>query len=130
MAKEIYFNEEAIEKIKKGVNLVGDAVRLTLGGRGHFAVLENFPGTHPTVTCDGVTVARNIIIKDRTEGLGVDMIRDIADKTNDFAGDGTTTTVVFGQEIFNRGVKAISMGEKPHLIRRGLEAASEFAIKH
>ena len=76
-----------------------------------------------------MTVARNIITKDRTEQMGVDAIRDIADKTNDFAGDGTTTAVVFGQEIFNRGIKAISMGDQPHAVRRGLEAACVFAVE-
>lgn len=119
-AKEVKFGAEARAEIQKGVNIVADAVKVTLGPRGRHAALERGYGT-PVVTKDGVSVARAIELKDPLQNMGVSLIKAAASATNSMAGDGTTTATVLSQAIFNEGLKLISAGNNPVLLKRGLD---------
>ncbi len=123
MAKIILFNEEARKKLKAGVDKVADAVRITMGPRGRNVVLDKGYGT-PTITNDGVSIAKEITLKDKFENMGAEIVKEVATKTNDLAGDGTTTSVVLTQAIVSEGMKHTSMGVNALGIRMGIEQAT------
>src|SRR6267378_2707575 len=122
MAKQIVQGEEARQAILRGVNLLADAVKVTLGPRGRNVVIEKKFGS-PTITKDGVTVAKEIELKDALENMGAQMVREVASKTSDVAGDGTTTATVLAQAIYREGVKTVAAGANPMAMKRGIERA-------
>src|SRR5262245_26011104 len=119
-SKEIIFQENARAQIMHGVNTLANAVRVTLGPRGRNVVIEKSWGA-PTVTKDGVTVAKEIELENKFENMGAQMVKEVASKTSDKAGDGTTTATVLAQAIYNEGVKLVTAGHNPMEIKRGLE---------
>jgi len=126
-AKEMKFHEEARQAMLKGVNTLANAVRVTLGPKGRNVVLGKKFGS-PVITKDGVTVAREIELKDRYENMGAQMVREVAVKTNDTAGDGTTTATVLAQAIFREGVKNVTAGANPMSLQRGILLATEKVV--
>src|SRR4029450_8977721 len=122
MAKQITYGEQSRQAIPRGVDQLANAVKVTLGPRGRNVVLGTKFGP-PTITKDGVTVAREIDLKDRLENLGAQMVREVASKTSDVAGDGTTTATVRAQAIFREGVKHVVSGASPMDIKRGIDRA-------
>ncbi len=126
--KIIMFEQPARDKILKGVNVMADAVKSTLGPKGRNAILEKSWGS-PTVTKDGVTVAKEIELEDRFENLGAQMLKEVASKTSDVAGDGTTTATVLAQAIFREGVKMVAAGASPMDLKRGIDTAVEAVVK-
>ncbi|PYY04129.1 MAG: chaperonin GroEL [Acidobacteria bacterium] len=122
MAKQIVHGEESRQAILRGVNLLADAVRVTLGPRGRNVVIEKRFGS-PTITKDGVTVAKEIELQDGLENMGAQMVREVASKTSDVAGDGTTTATVLAQAIYREGVKTVAAGANPMAMKRGIEKA-------
>src|SRR4026207_737189 len=128
MAKQILFGETSRQAILRGVNQLADAVKVTLGPRGRNVVLEKKFGG-PNITKDGVTVAKEIELKDPLENMGAQMVREVASKTSDVAGDGTTTATILAQAIFREGVKAVAAGANPMALKRGIEKAVEAVVK-
>src|SRR6184192_351543 len=128
MAKQIVTGENSRQAILRGVNALADAVKITLGPKGRNAVIEKKFGA-PVITKDGVTVAKEIELKDPLENMGAQMVREVASKTSDVAGDGTTTATVLAQAIFREGVKSVAAGANPMALKRGIEQAVEAAIK-
>jgi chaperonin GroEL len=128
MAKQIIYGEDSRQKILKGVNQLADTVRITLGPKGRNVVLDKKFGS-PTITKDGVTVAKEIELKDPLENMGAQMVREVASKTSDVAGDGTTTATVLAQAIFREGVKTVAAGANPMALKRGIERAVEVAVE-
>jgi chaperonin GroEL len=124
MAKQLQFNEEARRSLKRGVDIVADAVKTTLGPRGRNVAIDKKFGS-PTVTHDGVTVAKEIELKDPFENMGAQLLKEAATKTNDIAGDGTTTATVLAQSIVEEGLKVVAAGANPMLLKRGLEKGTE-----
>ena len=124
MAKQIIYGEQARQTVLRGINQMADAVKVTLGPRGRNVILGKAYGS-PTITKDGVTVAREIDLKDRLENMGAQMAREVASKTSDLAGDGTTTATVLAQAIFREGVKHVVSGANPMDIKRGIDRAVE-----
>jgi chaperonin GroEL len=122
MAKTIVHGEESRQAILRGVNILADAVKVTLGPKGRNVVIEKKFGS-PTITKDGVTVAKEIELKDAQENMGAQMVREVASKTSDIAGDGTTTATVLAQAIFREGVKTVAAGANPMAMKRGIEKA-------
>src|SRR6202451_4321410 len=122
MAKQIVHGEESRQAILRGVNLLADAVKVTLGPKGRNVVIEKKFGS-PTITKDGVTVAKEIELRDAAENMGAQMVREVASKTSDVAGDGTTTATVLAQAIFREGVKTVAAGANPMALKRGIEKA-------
>src|ERR1700693_3148675 len=122
MAKQIVHGEESRQAILRGVNLLADAVKATLGPKGRNVVIEKKFGS-PTITKDGVTVAKEIELKDGLENMGAQMVREVASKTSDVAGDGTTTATVLAQAIYREGVKTVAAGANPMAMKRGIEKA-------
>ena len=122
MAKHIVHGEESRQAILRGVNLLADAVKVTLGPKGRNVVIEKKFGS-PTITKDGVTVAKEIELRDGLENMGAQMVREVASKTSDVAGDGTTTATVLAQAIFREGVKTVAAGANPMALKRGIEKA-------
>ncbi|HEX2834012.1 MAG TPA: chaperonin GroEL [Thermoanaerobaculia bacterium] len=129
MAKRITYSEEARQAILRGVNKLADAVKVTLGPKGRNVVIEKKFGS-PTITKDGVTVAKEIELKDELENAGAQMVREVASKTSDIAGDGTTTATVLAQAIFREGVKNVTAGANPMDIKKGIELAVRAAVEH
>src|SRR5713101_7916959 len=127
-AKVVRFAQEAREKILKGVNVLADAVTVTLGPRGRNVVLEKSFGA-PTVTKDGVTVAKEIELEDKFENMGAQMVKEVASKTSDVAGDGTTTATVLARAIFTEGLKMVVAGHDPMTLKRGVDKAVEAIVK-
>ena len=127
MSKRIVFSEKARELLKNGVNIVADAVKITLGPKGRNVVLEKGFGA-PTITNDGVTIAKEIELEDKIENMGAEIVKEVANKTNDMAGDGTTTAVVLTQAIVKEGLKSITLGVNPMGIRIGIEKATESIV--
>ena len=127
MAKQIVYSENARQAILRGVNQLADAVKVTLGPKGRNVVLEKKFGG-PTITKDGVTVAKEIELKDPLENMGAQMVREVASKTSDIAGDGTTTATILAQAIFREGVKHVAAGANPMALKRGIDKAVEVAI--
>jgi len=122
MAKQIVHGEESRQAILRGVNLLADAVKVTLGPKGRNVVIEKKFGS-PTITKDGVTVAKEIELKEPVENMGAQMVREVASKTSDVAGDGTTTATVLAQAIYREGVKTVAAGANPMAMKRGIEKA-------
>ena len=127
MAKQILFNTEAREALTRGVNKVANAVKITIGPRGKNVVLDKGYGT-PTITNDGVTIARDITLKDKFENMGAEIVKEVASKTNDNAGDGTTTSVIITQALVEQGFKKTTMGANPMMVRKGIEEATRDAV--
>ena len=121
-AKTVRFAQEAREKILRGINVLADAVTVTLGPKGRNVVLEKSYGA-PTVTKDGVTVAKEIELEDRFENMGAQMVKEVASKTSDVAGDGTTTATVLARSIFTEGIKMVAAGHDPMSLKRGIDRA-------
>src|SRR5437762_3058505 len=128
MAKQIVTGENSRQAILRGVNALADAVKITLGPKGRNAVIEKKFGA-PVITKDGVTVAKEIELKDALENMGAQMVREVASKTSDVAGDGTTTATVLAQAIFREGVKTVAAGASPTALKRGIEKAVEVAVE-
>src|SRR6185295_10257937 len=128
MAKQIIYAENSRQAILRGVNQLADAVKVTLGPKGRNVVLEKKFGG-PNITKDGVTVAKEIELKDPLENMGAQMVREVASKTSDVAGDGTTTATILAQCIFREGVKAVAAGANPMALKRGIEKAVEVATE-
>jgi chaperonin GroEL len=126
MAKQIIYSEASRQAILRGVNQLADAVKVTLGPKGRNVVLEKKFGG-PTITKDGVTVAKEIELKDPLENMGAQMVREVASKTSDVAGDGTTTATILAQAIYREGVKSVAAGANPMALKRGIEKAVELA---
>src|SRR6184192_207352 len=126
-AKQIVTGEHSRQSILRGVNLLADAVKITLGPKGRNAVIEKKFGA-PVITKDGVTVAKEIELKDSLENMGAQMVREVASKTSDVAGDGTTTATVLAQAIFREGVKTVAAGANPMALKRGIDKAVEVAV--
>src|SRR5271166_4664392 len=127
-AKEIVYTEQARTLILAGVNALADAVKVTLGPKGRNVVIEKSFGS-PTVTKDGVTVAKEIELEDRFENMGAQMVREVASKTSDVAGDGTTTATVLAQAIYREGSKLVAAGHNPMEIKRGIDKAVEALVE-
>jgi chaperonin GroEL len=127
-AKQIVTGEDSRQSILRGVNLLADAVKITLGPKGRNAVIEKKFGA-PVITKDGVTVAKEIELKDSLENMGAQMVREVASKTSDVAGDGTTTATVLAQAIFREGVKTVAAGASPMALKRGIEKSVEVAVE-
>src|SRR4030095_15159565 len=122
MAKQIQYGEEARQSILKGVNKLADAVKVTLGPKGRNVILEKKFGS-PTITKDGVTVAKEIELRDALENMGAQMVKEVASQTSDTAGDGTTTATVLAQAIYREGAKNVTAGANPMAIKRGIDTA-------
>ncbi|MFL5971168.1 MAG: chaperonin GroEL [Gaiellaceae bacterium] len=127
--KELKFNEEARRALERGVNILADAVKVTLGPKGRYVVLDKKFGA-PTITNDGVTIAREIEVEDVFENQGAQLVREVATSTNDVAGDGTTTATVLAQAIVREGLKNVAAGANPMGIKRGIEAAVEAVVEN
>src|SRR3954449_7734194 len=121
-AKDIRFSTEAREKMLRGVDILANAVKVTLGPKGRNVVIDKSFGA-PRITKDGVTVAKEIELSDKFENMGAQMLREVASKTNDLAGDGTTTATVLAQSIVREGGKAVAAGLNPMDLKRGIDAA-------
>src|SRR5215467_13417603 len=122
MAKQIVHGEESRQAILRGVNTLANTVKVTLGPKGRNVVIEKKFGS-PTITKDGVTVAKEIELADTMENMGAQMVREVASKTSDAAGDGTTTATVLAQAIYGDGVKSLAAGANPMALKRGIEKA-------
>ncbi len=121
-AKDVRFSEEARSRVLRGVNLLADTVIVTLGPKGRNVCLEKSWGA-PTITKDGVTVAKEIQLEDKFENMGAQMVKEVASKTSDVAGDGTTTATVLARAIFSEGLKLVAAGHDPMSIKRGIDKA-------
>ena len=124
MAKQILHGEDSRQAILRGVNTLADAVKVTLGPKGRNVVIEKKFGS-PTITKDGVTVAKEIELSNSLENMGAQMVREVASKTSDVAGDGTTTATVLAQAIYREGVKTVAAGANPMALKRGIDKAVE-----
>ncbi len=127
MAKQIIHGEDSRQAILRGVNALAEAVKITLGPKGRNVVLDKKFGS-PVITKDGVTVAKEIELEDPLENMGAQMVKEVASKTSDVAGDGTTTATVLAQAIFREGVKAVAAGANPMAVKRGIEKAVEIVV--
>ena len=127
-AKDVRFSSDARDKMLRGVDILANAVKVTLGPKGRNVVIEKSFGA-PRITKDGVTVAKEIELEDKFENMGAQMVREVASKTNDIAGDGTTTATVLAQAIVREGAKAVAAGMNPMDLKRGVDMATEVAIK-
>ncbi|MHB8177977.1 MAG: chaperonin GroEL [Vulcanimicrobiaceae bacterium] len=127
-AKQIVFDETARRALERGANILADAVKVTLGPKGRNVVLDKKFGS-PTITNDGVTIAKEIELPDAFENMGAQLLKEVASKTNDIAGDGTTTATVLAQAIIREGLRNVTAGSNPLLIKRGIEKAVEVAVK-
>jgi len=129
MSKQIIFHSDAREALKRGVDKLADAVRITLGPKGRNVILERSYGS-PVVTNDGVTIAKDISLPDKIENMGAEIVKEVASKTNDVAGDGTTTATILAQAMIAEGMKNIAAGANPMGIRRGIEKATQVVVAH
>ncbi len=127
MAKELKYNDEARRSLERGVNALADAVKITLGPKGRYVVLDKKFGA-PTITNDGVTIAREIELEDVFENQGAQLVKEVATKTNDIAGDGTTTATLLAQAIVREGLRNVAAGANPMAIKRGIEQAVDEAV--
>jgi len=128
MSKQISFSEDARKKLKTGVDILADAVKITLGPKGRNVIIERGYGG-PQVTKDGVTVAREIELEDKLENMGAELVKEVASKTNDVAGDGTTTATVLAQAMVDEGMKLVTAGVDPQSLRRGMERATQKVVE-
>ena len=129
MAKDIISSEEARKRLKAGVDQLADTVKATLGPKGRNVVLGKAYGS-PVITNDGVTIAKEIDLEDAFENMGAQIIKEVASKTNDQAGDGTTTATVLAQAIIEEGIKNVAAGANPMAIRHGIEKSTEAVVAH
>src|SRR5207248_116531 len=129
MAKDITFNLEARDLLKKGVDALANAVKVTLGPKGRNVVIDKKFGS-PTITKDGVTVAKEIELKDPVENMGAQMVKEVASKTSDIAGDGTTTATVLAQAIISAGLKNVTAGANPMDLKRGIDKAVKEVVEN
>src|SRR5271168_1057589 len=127
MSKQIVYSDQSRQAILRGVNQLADAVKVTLGPRGRNVVLDKKFGG-PTITKDGVTVAKEIELQDHVENMGAQMVKEVASKTSDIAGDGTTTATILAQAIFREGVKAVTAGANPMAVKRGIDKAVDVVV--
>src|SRR5882672_5796711 len=127
--KELKFNEDARRSLERGVNILADAVKVTLGPKGRYVVLDKKYGA-PTITNDGVTIAREIEVEDVFENQGVQLVREVATSTNDVAGDGTTTATILAQAIVREGLKNVAAGANPMGLKRGIEVAVDAVVEN
>src|SRR6201982_1018233 len=127
-AKQVVFSADARERMMRGVDILADAVQVTLGPKGRNVVIEKSFGA-PRSTKDGVTVAKEIELSDKLENMGAQMVREVASKTNDIAGDGTTTATVLARAIAKEGVKAVAAGMNPMDLKRGIDMAVEAIVE-
>ena len=127
MAKDINFDIEARQKMEAGVNKLADTVKVTIGPKGRNVVLDRSYGA-PLITNDGVTIAKEIELEDRYENMGAQLVKEVATKTNDIAGDGTTTATVLEQALVNEGMKNIAAGANPIILRKGMKKAADSAV--
>src|SRR5437764_5640477 len=127
-AKQLVFDEVARRALERGANAVANAVKVTLGPKGRNVVLDKKWGS-PTITKDGVTVAKEIELEDPYENMGAQLVKEVASKTNDVAGDGTTTATVLAQSIVNEGLRYVAAGGNPILVKRGIDLAVEAAVE-
>ena len=127
-AKDVKFGGDARDKMLRGVDILANAVKVTLGPKGRNVVIEKSFGA-PRITKDGVTVAKEIELADKFENMGAQMVREVASKTNDIAGDGTTTATVLAQAIVREGAKAVAAGMNPMDLKRGIDMAVEAAVE-
>jgi len=127
-AKILLYDEEARKSVLKGVNTLADAVKVTLGPKGRNVIIDKSYGS-PTVTKDGVTVAKEIELEDKFENMGAQMVKEVASKTSDVAGDGTTTATILAQAIYREGVKAVAAGSNPMDVKRGIDKAVDVVVK-
>ena len=127
MAKQLVFDEEARKALKDGIDALADAVKITLGPKGRNVVLDKQFGA-PTITNDGVTIAKEIDLEAAFENIGAQLAKEIASKTNDVAGDGTTTATVLGQAIVQEGLKNVTAGANPMALKRGIEKGTAAVI--
>src|SRR6056297_542552 len=127
MAKILSFSEDARRRLETGVNKLADAVKVTLGPKGRNVVIDKKWGA-PTITKDGVTVAREIELEDAYENMGAQLAKEVATKTNDVAGDGTTTATVLAQAIVKEGLRNVAAGANPMSLKRGIDAAVEYVV--
>jgi len=121
-AKEIIFDTKARERLSRGVDTLANAVKVTLGPKGRNVVIEKSYGS-PVITKDGVTVAKEIELEDKFENMGAQMVKEVASKTSDIAGDGTTTATILAQAVYKEGVKLVAAGRNPMSIKRGIDKA-------
>src|SRR5262249_45331312 len=128
MPKQLMFDQEARAALLRGINIMAEAVKATLGPKGRNVVIDKKFGS-PTITKDGVTVAKEIELKDPNENMGAQMIKEVASKTSDVAGDGTTTATVLAQAIFREGLKNVTAGANPMGLKRGIEQAVEKVVE-
>src|SRR6202795_1537613 len=128
MAKQILHGEDSRQAILRGVNRLADAVKVTLGPKGRNVVIDKKFGS-PTITKDGVTVAKEIELEDKLENMGAQMVREVASKTSDVAGDGTTTATVLAQSIFREGIKNVTAGANPMEMKKGIEKAVAVVVE-
>ena len=126
-AKDVRFGDEVRQKMTNGVNILANAVKVTLGPKGRNVVLERSYGA-PTITKDGVSVAKEIELKDKFENMGAQMVKEVASKTSDIAGDGTTTATVLAQAIIREGMKSVAAGMNPMDLKRGIDKAVVAAV--
>src|SRR5262245_32263487 len=126
-AKELYFHQTARESILRGVQILSDAVTVTLGPKGRNVVIEKSFGS-PLVTKDGVTVAKEVELSDKFENMGAQMVKEVASKTSDKAGDGTTTATVLARAIYEEGLKLVAAGHNPMDLKRGIDKAVEAVV--
>ena len=129
MAKQIVFNIEAREELKKGVDALANAVKVTLGPKGRNVIIDKAYGA-PVVTKDGVTVAKEIELKEGIQNMGAQMVKEVASKTADLAGDGTTTATVLAQAIVTTGMKNVTAGANPMDLKRGIDKAVAKVVEH
>src|SRR3989344_1905504 len=128
MSKQILFSDAARQALKRGVDKVADAVRITIGPKGRNVILDKGYGT-PTITNDGVSIAKEISLKDKTENMGAEIIKDVASKTNDTAGDGTTTAVILTQALVSEGFKKTTLGVNAMGVKLGIEYGAAEVVK-
>src|SRR3989338_670055 len=127
MSKQIKYKEEARDALKRGVDKIANAVKVTLGPKGRNVVLDKGFGS-PTITKDGVTVAKEIELKNKFENIGAELIKEVASKTNDIAGDGTTTATVLAQAIVAEGFSAVNSGANPLILKKGMDRAVDWVV--
>src|SRR6202048_8146 len=128
MAKQLLFDEEARHALRRGIDARADAVKITLGPKGRNVVLDKKFGS-PTITNDGVTIAKDIELEDPFENIGAQLVKEVATKTNDVAGDGTTTATVLAQALVHEGLRNVAAGANPMSLKRGIEAAVKAAVE-